>query len=107
MNAEQIKAILQMLLGTGGPLAALAMSYGVPADKLSLWTNLIVAVLPPAAAGIWAIWDNTHHRTIAAASAVPGVQEITIAPGAKDGAAAAAADPALENVDKALVSAKS
>jgi hypothetical protein len=99
-NAEQIKAILQMLLGTGGPLAALIMSYGVPADRMSLWTNLIVAVLPPIIAGAWSLWDNTHKRTIAAAAAVPGVQEIAISSTASDGARAAAADPALTNVTK-------
>ena len=73
-NSEQIKAILQMLLGAGGPLAALIMSYGVPADKLSLWTNLIVAVVPPLAAGIWAAIDNKRANTVRAASNVPGVK---------------------------------
>lgn len=100
-NSEQIKAVLQMLLGAGGPLAALLLSYGVPADQLSLWTNLAVAVLPPAIAGIWAIVDNTHKKTIAAAAAVPGVATVVISSTAKDGAAAAAADPALTNVEKA------
>lgn len=100
-NSEQIKSVLQMLLGTGGPLAALIMSYGVPADRLSLWVNLAVAVLPPLIAGVWAIIDNTHKNTIAAAAAIPGVSKVTIASGAKDGAAAAAADPSLTNVAKA------
>lgn len=100
MNQEQIKAILQMLLGAGGPVAALIMSYGVPADRLTLWTNVAVAILPPIIAAGWAAWDNTHKKTIAAAAAVPGVSEVLIARDAKDGAAAAAADPKLENVTK-------
>lgn len=100
-NQEQIKAILQMLLGSGGPVAALVLSYGVPADKLSLWTNLLVAVLPPLAAGAWALIDNTHKKTIAAAAAVPGVSEVVIQSNATDGAAAAAADSTLKNVNKA------
>lgn len=100
MNAEQIKAILQMLLGTGGPVAALILSYGVPPDKLNLWTNLAVAILPGMISGAWALWDNTHKKTIAKAAAVPGVSEVVIESNAKDGAAAAAADPKLENVNK-------
>jgi hypothetical protein len=100
-NQEQVKSIIQLLLGAGGPLAALLMSYGVPADKLSLWTNLAVAVLPPLIAGVWAIIERQHKNTIAAAAAIPGVTKVVIAPGAKDGAAAAAADPALLNVQKA------
>lgn len=100
MNAEQIKAILQMLLGSGGPVAALLLSYGVPAEKLNLWVNLAVAILPPLAAAIWAAIDNTHKKTIAAAAAVPGVSEVVIERTATDGAAAAAADPKLENVNK-------
>lgn len=99
-NQEQIKAILQMLLGAGGPLAALIMSYGVPATQLSLWTNLIVAIAPPILAAAWAAWDNQHKHTIAAAAAIPGVQEISISATASDGAQAAAADPALKNVTK-------
>ena len=97
-NQEQIKGILQLLLGTGGPLAALIMSYGVPASQLSLWTNLIVAVVPPLIGGIWAVIDNTHHRTIAAAAAVPGVVGIRVADNATDGAKAAEQDSALPTV---------
>lgn len=100
-NQEQIKAVLQMLLGTGGPLAALIMSYGVPTDRMSLWANLAVAVLPPMIAAAWSTWDNTHKRTIAAAASVPGVSEVIIEQNAKDGAAAAAADKGLTNVNKA------
>lgn len=100
-NQEQIKQILQLLLGAGGPLAALLMSYGVPADKLSLWTNLAVAVIPPLAVGVWKILDNTDKRQIAKAAAVPGVSEIVVDSNAKDGAAQAAADPNLKNVNKA------
>lgn len=101
MNTEQIKAVLQMLLGSGGPVAALLLSYGVPADKLTLWVNLALVIVPPALAMGWAAWDRTHKNTIKAASKVPGVSEVVIESGAKDGAAAAAADPALLNVNKA------
>lgn len=100
MNTEQIKSIIQLLLGTGGPLAALLISYGVPADRLNLWVNVAIAVVPPLVSGIWAIIDRTHKNTIAAAAAVPGVQSIKIEPYAADGAAKAAADPNLPNVSK-------
>lgn len=99
-NQEQIKSILQLLLGAGGPLAALIMSYGVPPDKMSLWTNLIVAIAPPLIGGIWAILDRTHKATITAAAAIPGVEQVMISPSATDGAKAAADDKALTNVTR-------
>lgn len=100
MNVEQVKAILQMLLGSSGPVAALIMSYGVPASQFQLWANLITAIVPPILAAGWAAWDNQHKHTIAAAAAIPGVQEIAISATATDGAKAAAEDPTLKNVAK-------
>lgn len=97
-NQEQIKSILQMLLGSSGPFAALIMSYGVPASQFQLWANLITAIVPPLIAAGWAIWDNTHKKTIAAAAAVPGVTEIRVADNATDGAKAAEQDSTLPNV---------
>lgn len=99
-NQEQVKSILQMLLGSSGPFAALIMSYGVPASQFQLWANLITAIVPPLVAAGWALWDNKHKNTIAAAAAIPGVQEIEISSSAADGAKAAAADPTLRNVTK-------
>lgn len=98
MNTDQIKAILQMLLGAGGPLAALLLSYGVPADKLSLWTNLALAVIPPLVAAGWQAWDRTHKNQLASASNIPGVDKIVIKDGANGAAGSAAADPALDKV---------
>jgi hypothetical protein len=100
MNQEQVKSVLQVLLASGGPVAALLLSYGVPADKMNLWFNLAIAVVPPLAAAAWGIWERTHKRTIAAAAAVPGVAVVTVDRNAADGAAAAAADPKLTNVQK-------
>jgi hypothetical protein len=100
-NQDQIKSILQLLLGAGGPLAALLISYGVPQDKINLWVNLLVAVLPMIIGAVWAILDRTHKNTIASAAAIPGVSEVVIKSDAKDGAAQAAADPTLTNVNKA------
>jgi hypothetical protein len=99
-NQEQVKSILQVLLGTGGPAASLFLSYGVTPDRLTLWTNMVLAVVPPLVAAGWALWDNKHKNTIAAAAAIPGVQEIEISTTATDGAKAAAADPTLRNVTK-------
>jgi acetyl-CoA carboxylase alpha subunit len=107
MNQEQIKSILQVLLGTGGPLAALVMSYGVPADRLTLWTNLVLAIVPPAAAALWALWDRTQKNTLAQAGAILAVPapdgkpqgNVIINPVATDGAKAAAADPTVGNVN--------
>lgn len=105
-NAEQIKSILQLLLGTGGPLAALIISYGVPAEKLNLWTNLLVAIVPPLVGGIWAILDRTHKQTIGQAATILSAKQdngqpvgtIVVSTNASDGAAQAVADPNLTNV---------
>lgn len=97
-NQEQIKAILQMLLGAGGPLAALILSYGVPADKLTLWTNLALAIVPPLVAAGWQAWDRTHKNQIASASNIPGVDKIVVNDNANGGAGAAAADNGLPKV---------
>lgn len=100
MNQEQIKSMLQLALGSGGPLVALLLSYGLPQDKLNLWINVVVAFGPPIVAGIWAIFDRKHKNQIAAVASIPGVESVTISPSATDGAAAAAADPKLTNVNK-------
>jgi hypothetical protein len=99
-NQEQIKLALQWLLGAGGPLTALILSYGVSQEKLSLWTNLALYIIPPAISWAWGTWDRTHKNTIKAAAVVPGVSEVVIESNAKGGAAKAAADPALTNVNK-------
>lgn len=101
MNAEQIKSILQLLLAAGGPLSSLLLSYGVSADKMTLWVNLALAILPPLGAGIWALIERTHKNQIAAVAANPGVAQIVVKDGAGDGAKAAAEDPKLDNVVKA------
>lgn len=98
MNQQQVESMLRLLLGAGGPLAALLLSYGVPPDKLNLWVNLAIAVLPPLLAGAWGIAANTHKQTIADAAKVPGVVEVRTADNAKDGALAATEDPKLTNV---------
>lgn len=97
-NQEQIKSIIQLLLGSGGPLAALILSYGVAPDKLNLWVNLALAVVPPLVGGIWAILDRTHKQTIAQAANIDGVTEIRVADNATDGAKAAVKDSNLPNV---------
>jgi hypothetical protein len=101
VNQQQIEAMLRLLVGAGGPLAALLLSYGIPPDKLNLWVNLAIAIIPPIGAGVWGILANTQQRTIADASKVPGVVKIKVADNATGGAADAANDATLPNVKRA------
>ena len=97
-NQQQIESVLRVLLAVTGPIAALIMSYGVQPTQYQLWTNALVAVLPPVIAAIWGVVRNTHKQTIADAAKVPGVTEIRVADNAKGGAQAAAADTSLPTV---------
>ena len=100
MNQEQIKSLIQLLFGAGGPAAALILSYGVPSDKLNLWVNLAVAIIPPLVVAVWKLVDKTDKNIIAQAAAGPGVHGSPIAPTARGGAAAAADDKTLPTVQK-------
>ncbi len=107
MNKEQIKSIIQLLFGSGGPAASLILSYGVPADKLNLWVNLALAIIPPLAMGVWALIERTHKGTLASAGAIlekPTLNgdktgTIIVSQNAGNGAAAAAVDPNVKNVN--------
>jgi len=101
MNQQQIESLLRILLAAGGPVAGLLVNWGVPSGQVNNYLTVALLVLPPVLAGVWGLLRNTHQQTIAAAASVPGVSNIAIAPDAKDGAAAAAADPKLTNVNKA------
>jgi hypothetical protein len=101
VNQQQIEAMLRLLLGAGGPLAALLLAYGVPSDKLNLWVNLAIAIIPPIGAGVWGILANTQKRSIADAAAIPGVIKIKVSDNATGGAAQAANDANIPNVKRA------
>lgn len=96
-NLEQVKGAIAVFLGAAVPIIAFLVSNGVPQSAAAIVTVVVGVV---AVVG-WVLYDNTHKNTIAAAAAVPGVSDIVVASNAKDGAAAAAADPTLKNVSKA------
>jgi len=100
MNQQQVESLLRILLAAGGPVAGLLVNWGVPTGQVNNYLTIALMVLPPLISGVWGLLRNTHKQTIADAASVPGVSQVVIAPTAKDGAAAAAADPALPNVTK-------
>jgi len=97
MNLDQVLSLIRTLLAAGGPIAALAVMYGMPGDKVAAWTSLALAILPPVASGVWGIMARTDAAKVASAGAMPGVN-VTVSPAASPGAQAAAADPAVPGV---------
>lgn len=95
-NLEQIKSAIAVFLGAAVPIITFLVSYGVPQNVAAI----VTVVLGVAAVIGYVIYDNTHKAQIAKAAAVPGVSEIVVKSDAKDGAAQAAADPTLTNVNK-------
>ena len=93
-NIEQVKGAVAVFLGAAIPIIAFLVTNGVPQNIAAIVTVVVgvVAIIG------WMIYDNTHHKTIAAAAAVPGVVAIRIADNAKDGAQAAVEDTLLPNV---------
>ena len=97
MNLDQIQSLIRTLLAAGGPIAALLVQYGVPADKANIWLSLGLAILPPLAAGIWGIVTKTDKAKLVSVGAMPGVT-VAVGPTASPAAQAVAADPTVPNV---------
>jgi hypothetical protein len=105
MNLDQVLSLIRTLLAAGGPIAALAVMYGMPGDKVAAWTSLALAILPPIASGVWGIMARTDAAKVASAGAMPGVN-VTVAPTASPGAQSAAADPKVPGVSAVPVEPK-
>lgn len=90
-----------------GILTPLLVSYGLPPEKIGLWGSVAAELLPPLAMAAWALWERTHKNVLKEAGAIlqtPGLDgrpsgTIVVSPEAKDGAAAAADDPNVKNVN--------
>lgn len=95
-NIEQVKSAIAVFLAAAVPIIAFLVSNGVPQNIAAIVTVVVIVL---AIIG-YVIFDNTHKKTITAAAAIPGVQEIAISATATDGAKAAAEDPSLKNVAK-------
>lgn len=114
MNPQAQAQLTTLLFGTGGIIAAILVKYGVP-DGLASQICQLLAVVVPTAVGYWLSRSKTSdqavaqsaatldpHAVIAATANIPGVQSITIDKSANGPAAAAAANPNLPNVQKAV-----
>jgi hypothetical protein len=94
-NAEQIQSLIRLLLGAGGPLAAMLISKGVAGDTVNQIETLALAIVPPLVSLIWGLIRHSDAGTAKAASQLPGVKVVV------DPAAAAAAVVAVAKSDNA------
>ncbi len=69
MNTEQIQSLIRLLLGAGGPLAALLISKGASADTVNQILTISLAVVPPLVSLVWSMIRHTDANTIAAGDA--------------------------------------
>lgn len=98
-NSAQIESIIRWMLAAGGPAASLLVARGADATDLQNITNLALLIVPPLVSIVWSMFAKTDKQLIGTAAAVPGVEGVKIAATATGGAAAAAADPKLTNVN--------
>ena len=99
-NSEQIKSIIRLLLGAGGPLAALLVSKGVSADQVSIYLELALVIVPPVIAGAWGLLSHSDTGTLKAVASVDGasVKVDTAVATPTVVALAASNDPALSHI---------
>lgn len=98
MNSQQFQQLVNLLLGAGGPLAALLLQVGVPQGTITQVAQLVLIVVPPGYA-----WWRSHHQNsdssiLTAASNVAGVA-VTVDPKAASAAALATAQNPATNVE--------
>ena len=98
MNSQQFQQFVNLLLGAGGPLAALLIQWGVPEGTITQIAQLVLIVVPPAYA-----WWRSHHQNsdsglLVAASNVPGAA-VTVDPQKASPASVQAAKDPTTNVE--------
>lgn len=125
---DVVWSVLRTLLVAGGPAGTLLLAFGLPPLQVSTWLGIglaVVGVLSVAIPGFIGALNRTDggkaaaiaslspekqaavaaalpdETKIAAAANVPGVTQIVVSKDASDGAATAAQDPMLPNVQKA------
>jgi len=95
MNFDQVLSLLRLLLGVSGPIGALLIARGMPAEQVTGLSTAIIAVvgaLPPIASAIWSMFAHTNDAKLKAVEALPDVQKIVVNSAATDGVADAAKD---------------
>lgn len=107
MNADQVAALVRILLSVSGPLGGwLVYKKVVTPEQLPGLTAAIITlitVVPPAVSAIWSVFFvHTDSAKIAAVTAMPDVKAVVVKPSApaNSAAAEAAADPAQPKVTK-------
>lgn len=99
-NPEQVRIILQWLLGATGPLTAVFVAYEIPPDKITVWTNLIIAIGPGLVSLVWGYIRQRNKNRIKSVSEIPDVSSVSTYDHPKDTAIAALA--ASEQAPKVL-----
>lgn len=89
-NQEQLLSLLRTALQMIGTYLLARGTLG--ADGANLW-QLISGLIMMIAPTIWSMFAHTDSAMIKNVTAMPDVKQVVVAPGASDGAGAAAADP--------------
>lgn len=101
MNTDQLWVLLRTLLSATGPIAALLIARGMPAEDVGLWSSLALALLafgPIVSQGVIGLMSKTDKSKLAAVNAMPDVVQVVVKDSAGTGATAAVKDKALEKV---------
>lgn len=96
---DQIASIIRLLLGAGGPLAALLVSKGATADQVNQILTIALAVGPPLVSLVWGLSRHTNTGNAIAASTLPGVT-VTVDPAKSTPALVAVANDPTNAVKK-------
>lgn len=73
-NPEQIQSLIRLLLGAGGPLAALLISKGASADTVNQILTISLATVPPLVSLVWSMFRHSTAQTIAAGEKAKAAQ---------------------------------
>lgn len=73
---ESITDALRVLLAAGGPFSAVVLRYtDMNESDFNLLTQLVLFVVPPAAAWVWGLYLNSLEKKVAAIAAAPAAAQ--------------------------------
>lgn len=72
MNNQQFQTLINLLLGAGGPLAALLVQWGIPQSTVTQVAQLLLIVVPPGYAYWRSHQQHSDSNLLVAASTVSG-----------------------------------
>src|SRR5882672_9809158 len=71
-NQQQIASALRVVLGTGGPIAAIILAKtGVTEGDYTMYMNAALVVVPPIAAFLWGWYSNRKVALVANVAQMP------------------------------------